>query len=82
MEGQDDTSFRIYKQRHPRDENETWWSVAGSLDELQTVADNLRIEDSGLSNRRLADRMETAIPRLEAAEEVRDNSFHARGSAG
>lgn len=70
IEGQNDTSFRIYKQSRPKEADETWYSVAGSLDELRAVADDLRINDGTQLANRLADRMELAIPRLEASEEV------------
>lgn len=70
IEGQTDTSFRIYKQSRPKEDDETWYAVAGSLDELRAVADDLRINDGTQLANRLADRMELAIPRLEADEEV------------
>lgn len=60
-----------------RKENESWWSVAGTIEELRLLADNLRIQ--GLEEVKpkakrmtetLADKMEAAIPRLEVCEEV------------
>lgn len=70
IEGQMDTSFRVYRQSPSKLVNDTWWSVAGSLEELLAFADKLRIGDGSQAARRLADKMEGAIPRLEATEEV------------
>lgn len=47
----------------------TWWSVAGSIPELLSVADKLN-EEKGQYSRKLSERIRNAIPRFEASEEV------------
>ena len=70
IEGQDDTHFRLYRESNPAGiKNRTWWSVAGDIDELKSVAAGLQ-EDGGQASRRLSERITTAIPRFEATEEV------------
>lgn len=71
IEGQNDTSFRVYRQSPSKIVRETWWSVAGSLDELKNFAEKLRSDDGSQAARRLADKMDLAVPRLEATDEVR-----------
>ena len=70
IEGQNDTSFRIYRQIPAKLVRETWWNVAGSLVELEAFANKLRAEDGSQAARRLADKMEGAIPRLLLTDEV------------
>src|SRR3954452_15786318 len=42
IEGQDDTHFRLYRESTPAGiKNRTWWSVAGDIDELKSVAAGL-----------------------------------------
>jgi hypothetical protein len=69
IEGQDDTFFRLYKE-NPSIRNHTWWSVASSIPELQTIVNHLQEEPSQAS-RRLSERITNAIPRFEAGEEKR-----------
>jgi hypothetical protein len=38
IEGQNDTHFRIYREANPQTPKATWWSVAGSIDELRVLA--------------------------------------------
>ncbi|KAF2970605.1 hypothetical protein GQX73_g2970 [Xylaria multiplex] len=57
VEGLDDTHFRVYRESNPAGFNRTWWSVAGSIDELNMLCDKLETVD--------------AIPRFEATEEKR-----------
>ncbi|KAI9845878.1 MAG: hypothetical protein M1838_001508 [Thelocarpon superellum] len=69
IEGRDDTSFRLYRESNIKLKNNTWWSVAGSIDELKTVGQQLSDEGSQAA-RRLSERINLAIPRFEATEET------------
>lgn len=69
VEGKDDTPFRLYRESNPANKKITWWSVAGTIDELRVVAAKLA-EDSTQASRRLGERINAAIPRFEATEEV------------
>ena len=69
IEGQEDTSFRLYREGSRTVKNPTWWSVAGSIDEITDVSTKLEI-DTSQASRRLATRIKSAIPRFEATEEV------------
>lgn len=69
IEGQDDTHFRLYRESNPALKTHTWFSVAGSIEEVKQVAKNLTDEGSQ-AGRRLADRITAAIPRFEASDEV------------
>ena len=69
IEGQDDTHFRLYRESNPALKHNTWWSVAGSIDELKAVATKLG-EEGSQAARRLQERITLAIPRFEASEEV------------
>lgn len=71
IEGIDDTSFRVYRESNPAGIQRTWWSVAGSIDELKALAEKLNTEDGGPKARTLAQKMLNSIPRFEATEEVR-----------
>ncbi|OBR13632.1 hypothetical protein CH63R_02358 [Colletotrichum higginsianum IMI 349063] len=71
IEGLDDTAFRVYRESNPAGFNRTWWSVAGSIDEIKALADKLMTKDGGPNSRKLAEKMLTAIPRFEATEEKR-----------
>lgn len=70
IEGQDDTHFRLYRESNPILKNNTWRSLAGSIDELKNVAVKLG-EEGTQAARRLHDRIMQGIPRFEASEEVR-----------
>lgn len=69
IEGQDDTHFRLYRESNPVLKHNTWRSVAGSIDELKGVAEQLG-EEGSQAARRLRERILLAIPRFEASEEV------------
>ncbi|KAI6772074.1 hypothetical protein HG530_003032 [Fusarium avenaceum] len=71
VEGQDDTAFRVYRESNPAGSNRTWWSVAGTIDELKALAEKLEIKDGGPKATKLAQKMFTAVPRFEAGEEKR-----------
>lgn len=70
IEGQDDTHFRLYRESNPALKNNTWRSVAGTIDEVKEVARRLD-EENTQASRRLRDRINAAIPRFEASEEKR-----------
>ncbi|OIW33428.1 hypothetical protein CONLIGDRAFT_628320 [Coniochaeta ligniaria NRRL 30616] len=71
IEGLDDTSFRVYRESNPAGVHRTWWSVAGSIDELKGLAEKLDTQDGGPKARTLAQKMLNSIPRFEATEEKR-----------
>lgn len=69
IEGLDDTHFRLYRESNPALKNVTWWSIAGSIPELQTVADKLG-EEKGTHAKKLSERIWNSIPRFESSEDV------------
>ncbi len=71
IEGNDDTSFRVYRESNPAGLHRTWWSVAGTIDELKALAEKLDTQDGGPKARALSQKMLNSIPRFEATEEVR-----------
>ncbi|KAI1085831.1 hypothetical protein F5B20DRAFT_575333 [Whalleya microplaca] len=71
IEGLDDTNFRVYRESNPAGFNRTWWSVAGSIEELKVLVDKLQNADGGPKAKKLAQKMLAAIPRFEATEEKR-----------
>lgn len=70
IEGQDDTHFRLYRESNPALKHITWRSVAGNIEELKNVANNIG-EDGTQASRRLKDRVFAGVPRFEAGEERR-----------
>ena len=79
IEGQDDTHFRLYRESNPALKNVTWRSVAGTIDEVKEVAQRLD-EENTQASRRLRDRINAAIPRFEASEEVSPSDGNPRNS--
>ncbi len=77
IEGKDDTAFRVYRESNPAGVQRTWWSVAGSIDELNVLAEKLETQDGGPKARTLAKKIHNSIPRFEATEEA---SFVVPGS--
>ena len=72
IEGLDDTAFRVYRESNPQGFiHRTWWSVAGSIEELSALADKLQTVDGGPKARKLAQKILAAVPRFEATEEKR-----------
>lgn len=71
IEGLDDTNFRVYRESNPQGFNRTWWSVAGTIEELNALAEKLNNTDGGPKARKLATKMLAAVPRFEATEEKR-----------
>ncbi|KAI4148853.1 MAG: hypothetical protein LQ341_001466 [Variospora aurantia] len=70
IEGRDDTPFRLYRESNPALKHITWRSVAGSIDDLKSVATKLD-DDGSQASRRLRDSIQAAIPRFEAGEDKR-----------
>ena len=70
VEGQNDTHFRVYRESNPQTAKATWWSVAGSIDELRVLAKVLDEEDGHREAKTLSERMNNAVPRFEASEVV------------
>jgi hypothetical protein len=75
VEGLDDTNFRVYRESNPAGANRTWWSVAGSIDEIKALADKLDLKDGGPKARKLSHMMLQAIPRFEAGDEVSHTEY-------
>lgn len=72
VEGQNDTSFRVYREENPLKKKKVkWFSVAGSIDDLKDVAKKLEEEDGRKDAKALGERMLNAVPRFEASEVVR-----------
>lgn len=71
IEGQDDTAFRVYRESNPAGTNRTWWSVAGSLEELAALSNKLETKDGGPKARKFSQKILAAMPRFEAGEDVR-----------
>lgn len=69
IEGLDDTHFRLYREGNPALKNVTWWSVAGTIPELQGIAEKLQ-EEKGTHAKKLSERIKNSIPRFEGGEEV------------
>ncbi len=69
IEGQDDTHFRLYRESNPALKTVTWRSMAGEIDELVKVAEDLKEEGSNAAVR-LHDRIMAAKPRFEASEDA------------
>lgn len=70
VEGLDDTAFRVYRESNPAGFSRTWWSVAGSIDELKALAERLETVDGGPKATKFAQRITLGVPRFEAGEEV------------
>jgi hypothetical protein len=70
IEGQDDTAFRVYRESNPAGTQRTWWSVAGSIEELKALAEKLETKDGGPKAKKFATKILMALPRFEAGEEV------------
>lgn len=70
IEGQEDTSFRVYREANRLSQQAQWWSVAETIDEVNALAEKLETKDTTQAARRLADKMKAAVPRFEASEEA------------
>ncbi|KAK3901317.1 hypothetical protein C8A05DRAFT_16487 [Staphylotrichum tortipilum] len=71
IEGNDDTSFRVYRESNPAGIQRTWWSVAGSIEDLRALSNKLETVDRGPKAKTFAKRILNSIPRFEATEEKR-----------
>lgn len=69
IEGQEDTHFRLYRESNPALKHNTWWSIAGDIPELESVAAKLEGE-KGTNSKKLSEKIRASIPRFEASEEV------------
>lgn len=70
IEGQEDTHFRVYRENNgSTTKTNTWFSVAGSIEEVTSLADKLDEENTPHA-RALRDKIRAAIPRFEAGEDV------------
>lgn len=70
IEGQDDTSFRVYREGHRLDKKVQWYSMAGDIEEVKALASRLETTDGTQAARTMSARMLAAVPRFEATEEV------------
>jgi hypothetical protein len=70
IEGLDDTNFRVYRESNPAGIDRTWWSVAGSIDELRALAEKLVTRDGGPKAKKFSSQILDGMPRFEAGEEV------------
>ena len=70
VEGQDNTPFRVYRESNPKLKNNTWYSVAGSIDDIRALAQKLDDDHGSREAKQLAEKMRYALPRFEATEEV------------
>ncbi|KAF2866537.1 hypothetical protein BDV95DRAFT_202450 [Massariosphaeria phaeospora] len=71
VEGRDDTNFRVYRESNPNLKSISWWSVAGSIDDVRTLAKKLEEEDGTREAKTLSEKMLNAVPRFEATEDKR-----------
>ncbi|KAI9672228.1 MAG: hypothetical protein M1831_002042 [Alyxoria varia] len=71
IEGQTDTPFRIYREAGRKTPNPTWRSVAGTIEETQNLARDLRAEKAQAAHR-LAGKIQSAVPLLEERQEVNE----------
>ena len=69
IEGQDDTHFRLYRESNPALKHNTWFNVAGTIEELQQIAEKLQ-QEKGTNSKKLRERITETIPRFEASEDV------------
>ena len=79
IEGEDDSSFRIYRESNPAGFNRTWWSVAGSIPEVKALAEKLTATDRGPNAKKLVAKINNAIPGFEEKEEVRGENITSSG---
>lgn len=70
IEGQEDTSFRVYREANRFAPQPEWWSIADSIDEVKALSEKLETKDTTQAARRLATKINAAVPRFEASEEV------------
>ncbi|RMZ86162.1 hypothetical protein DV737_g228, partial [Chaetothyriales sp. CBS 132003] len=68
IEGLEDSHFRIYRENDGRTaKSNTWFSVAGTIDEVSALADKFAAEAT--TNAKInSDKLRSAVPRFEAGE--------------
>ncbi|KAI5254591.1 hypothetical protein E4T42_02330 [Aureobasidium subglaciale] len=71
IEGQEDTSFRVYREANRLTQHPQWWSVAETIDGVNALVEKLETKDNTQAARRLAEKVKAAVPRFEASEEKR-----------
>lgn len=71
VQGLDDTDFRVYRESSRYTKNASWINVAGGIEELKALGTKLSDVDGSQMARRLAGRIQNAIPTFEASEEKR-----------
>lgn len=70
IEGLEDTHFRVYRENDGKtSKTNTWFSIAGSIEEVTALADKFEGEGTTLG-RVNGGRIRAAIPRFEAGDEV------------
>ena len=77
IDGQVDSPFRIYRESARKASAYSWISVAGTIEEAQKVARDLRVE-RGQAAHRLAARITNAVPMFEEREEKRKRREYRR----
>ncbi|KIX10533.1 uncharacterized protein Z518_01616 [Rhinocladiella mackenziei CBS 650.93] len=71
IEGLDDSYFRIYRENDGKTaKTNSWFSVAGSIQDVHTLADKFSEEHTS-NSKVISDKLRSAIPRFEAGEEKR-----------
>lgn len=71
IQGLDDTGFRVYREGSRYTKNAHWYSMAGEIDEAKALATKLEEVDTSQAARRLAAKINNAVPTFEATEEKR-----------
>lgn len=69
IEGPENTSFRIYRESNPAGFQRTWWSVAGSIEEVHALTDKLITADGAPKARKLGQKLQEQIPHFEESLE-------------
>lgn len=79
IEGDDNCSFRVYRESNPAAlYNRQWISVAGSIEEAKALADKLATADGGPNARKLSASILKNIPNFEEKEEKRRRREYRR----
>lgn len=79
VEGDDNCSFRVYRESNPAAlYNRQWISVAGSIDEVKSLAEKLAKADGGPNARKLSNSILKNIPNFEEKEEKRKRREYRR----
>lgn len=68
IEGREDTPFRLYRESNPALKTVSWINVAGTIDEVRAVAQELEDEDGSKHALALKEKILSAVPRFEDGE--------------